>query len=88
MFIASIFNKKIRIIIKEQKKSLKKIKPKLITKKKKIVIHAASAGEYEQIKPLLRIIDKDIYFIIVTCMSPTIYQSIKQDAKSLGATFI
>ncbi len=82
LLLISPFNKKIRTVLKQQKKSVKKIKEKLKTNKKKIIIHAASAGEYEQIKPLLRIIDKDTYFVIITCMSPTIYESIKNDQLS------
>lgn len=82
LLLFSPFNKKIRIVLQQQKKSVKKIKEKLKTNKKKIIIHAASAGEYEQIKPLLRIIDKDTYFVIITCMSPTIYESIKNDQLS------
>ena len=82
LLLISPFNKKIRILLQQQKKSVKKIKEKLKTNKKKIIIHAASAGEYEQIKPLLRIIDKNTYFVIITCMSPTIYKSIKNDQLS------
>jgi len=82
LLLISPFNKKIRTILQKQKKSVKRIKEKLKTDKKKIIIHAASAGEYEQVKPLIRIIDKDIYFIILTCMSPTIYESIKNDQLS------
>ena len=70
------------VIKTSRKKSIQKIKPNLETHKKKIIIHAASAGEYEQIKPLLKIIDRNAYFIILTCMSPTIYQSIKADELS------
>jgi 3-deoxy-D-manno-octulosonic-acid transferase len=82
LIIVSFFNTKIRTLLSYQKKSLLNIKLKLNTNKKKIVIHAASAGEYEQIKPLLKTIDKSIYFTIVTCMSPTIYSSIKEDKLS------
>ena len=77
LVIFSIFNKKIRILLFNQKKSLLNISSKLNSNKKKIVIHAASAGEYEQIKPLLKTIDRDVYFIIISCMSPTIFKSIK-----------
>ena len=76
------FNPKIRILLKNQKKIIHNLKDKINKKninKKIVIIHAASAGEYEQIKPLLRSIDKDIFFVIVTCMSPTIYQAIKND---------
>ena len=82
LVIFSIFNKKIRILLFNQKKSLLNISSKLNSNKKKIIIHAASAGEYEQIKPLLKKIDRDIYFIIVSCMSPTVFKSIKDDGLS------
>lgn len=82
LLIISLFNKKVWILLQQQKKTVQKIKSKIITDKKKIIIHAASAGEYEQIKPLLKTIDKNIYFTIITCMSPTIYQTIKEDRLS------
>ena len=82
LLLKSLFNKKIKLTLREQKKSLQKIIPQLETNKKKIIIHAASAGEYEQIKPLLRTIDKNIYFTILTCMSPTIYKTIQNDKLS------
>ena len=82
LLLISPFNKKIKIVLQGQRKSVQKIKKKLKTDKKKIIIHAASAGEYEQIKPLLKIIDKNIYFVIVTCMSPTIYKTIQNDQLS------
>jgi len=82
LLLISPFNKKIKTILLQQKKSVENIKEKLKTDKKKIIIHAASAGEYEQIKPILKIIDKNNYFIIITCMSPTIYDSIKNDQLS------
>ena len=37
------------------------------------MFHAASAGEYEQIKPILRGINRSEFFIIQTFTSPTIY---------------
>ena len=82
LLLISPFNKKIKTVFKQQKESVKKIEEQLKTDKKKIIIHAASAGEYEQIKPILRIIDKNDYFVIITCMSPTIYDSIKNDQLS------
>ena len=82
LILISPFNKKVKTVLRQQKKSLQNIKTKLNTNRKKIIIHAASAGEYEQIKPILKTIDQSIYFIIVTCMSPTIYESIKNDKLS------
>ena len=37
------------------------------------MFHAASAGEFEQIKPILKYINKKNYFIIQTFTSPTIF---------------
>ena len=79
LLIVSFFNKKIQIAIKTQPKTLYELKTGLNTHKEKIIIHAASAGEYEQIKPVLRTIDKKKYFVIVTCMSSTIYHDIQKE---------
>ena len=79
------FNTKIRILINNQKKIFYKLKKEINKKhikKKVVVIHAASAGEYEQIKPLIRTMDRNNFFLITTCMSPTIYQKIKNDKLS------
>ena len=40
-----------------------------------IIMHAASAGEFEQLKPILRDIDKNKYFIVQTFLSSTIYDA-------------
>ena len=77
LVIASIFNKKIRTVLFNKNKTF--YRKNFNTNKKKLVIHAASAGEYEQIKPLLRKIDHDLYFVIVTCMSPTIYEDLSKN---------
>lgn len=42
--------------------------------KKLLIFHAASAGEFEQLKPLLPLIDRDKYFVLQTFASPTIYR--------------
>ncbi len=47
-------------------------------KKKILLFHAASAGEYEQLKPLLRLINRNKYFIIQSFTSPTIYNQEKK----------
>lgn len=39
-----------------------------------IIMHAASAGEFEQLKPILREMDRNKYFIVQTFQSPTIYE--------------
>ncbi len=45
--------------------------------KKVVVFHAASAGEYEQLKPILKKIDRDKTFILLTFFSPTIFEKEK-----------
>ena len=47
-------------------------------KKKILLFHAASAGEYEQLKPLLRLINRNKYFIIQSFTSSTIYHKEKK----------
>ena len=43
------------------------------TKIKILIFHAASSGEYEQLKPILKRINREKYFIIQSFTSPTIY---------------
>ena len=38
-----------------------------------LIFHAATAGEYEQLKPILKKINRKKYFIIQSFTSPTIY---------------
>ena len=64
------FNKKIREHWLNQGKTFNQIKKKKY--KNPIVIHAASAGEFEQVKPLLSSFDKKRP-IVQTFFSPTIY---------------
>ncbi len=46
--------------------------------KRILVFHAASAGEFEQLKPLLSIINRNKYFVFQTFSSPTIYNKEKE----------
>ena len=75
--IAQFFNKKIKLHLRDESSSIKKVLNVLSkidrTKKKIIIFHAASAGEYEQIKPILKKINRGKYFLIQTFTSPTIY---------------
>ena len=38
-----------------------------------VIFHAASAGEFEQLKPILALIDRSRFFVFQTFTSPTIY---------------
>jgi len=77
VLLSSIFNSKIRKHLWDGRKSVKSAKSKinLFVKDKKIVLfHAASAGEYEQLKPILKEIDRAKYFVLLTFFSPTIFE--------------
>jgi len=75
LLLISFFNKKIGdhwnqlwISIDSIKDDLKKNHTKKI-----ILFHAASAGEFEQLVPILKLIDKKKYYIIQSFFSPTIF---------------
>ncbi len=75
--ILSIFNVKIRHHLLNQKSSIENVKKKIINKNENVPIihfHAASAGEFEQLKPILKKINRSNNFILVTFFSPTIYK--------------
>ena len=44
-----------------------------INKKTVVIFHAASAGEFEQLKPILRKMDRNKYLLVQSFFSPTIY---------------
>ena len=70
LIIASLFNKKIYEHLIHQKRTINDVLGKKL--QNPIIFHAASAGEFEQIKPLLRDRPKGTP-IIQTFFSPTIY---------------
>ncbi len=39
-----------------------------------VLFHAASAGEYEQVKPILRRMDRKRYFLVQSFFSPTVFR--------------
>ncbi len=71
------FSNKIHLNLKFQRKTLigvmKKINSDDVQHKKILLFHAASAGEFEQIKPILRKIDRSKYYIIQSFTSSTVY---------------
>jgi len=81
ILFSSIFNAKIRTHLWDGRKSVKSVKSKinLSAKNKEIILfHAASGGEYEQLKPILKEIDRAKYFVVVTFFSPTIFEKENQ----------
>ena len=83
IYIGSLFNKKIYKHLKNQKKLFKNLIAKINnldrSKTQILMLHAASAGEFEQLQPILKNINKEKYFIIQTFTSPTIYDKEKNN---------
>ncbi|MBI44839.1 MAG: hypothetical protein CMG66_01590 [Candidatus Marinimicrobia bacterium] len=48
--------------------------------KEVLLFHAASVGEYEQLQPILRLIDRKKYFIIQSFTSPSIFNKEKDNS--------
>ena len=71
------FDKKIKDHIKHEDASFNNVLDMLSSvnrnEKKVLIFHAASAGEFEQLKPLLQKINREKYFVIQSFTSPTIY---------------
>ena len=81
ILFSSIFNQKIRTHLWDGRKSIQSAKSKIELSagiKEIILFHAASAGEYEQLKPILKEVDRSKYFILLTFFSPTIFEKEKQ----------
>ncbi len=81
ILFSSIFNAKIRTHLWDGRKSVKSAKLKITlsaNNKEIILFHAASAGEYEQLKPILKEIDRAKYFVLLTFFSPTIFEKENQ----------
>ena len=77
-FFVKFFNKKLYTHLRYEKKSIKGVLNKLKkidrSKYKILLFHAASAGEFEQLKPILKGINRSHFFIIQSFSSPTIYK--------------
>ena len=78
VYILQFFNKKIKIHLRDEVSSIENVINKIFeidrSKREILLFHAASAGEYEQIKPILKKISRKKYFIIQSFTSPTIYE--------------
>ena len=83
ILISSTFNSKIRRHLLCVSKSVKYAKIKINEQKKHkeiILFHAASSGEFEQLKPILSKVNREKYFILLTFFSPTIFEKEKQNS--------
>ncbi|MDR0683441.1 MAG: 3-deoxy-D-manno-octulosonic acid transferase [Dysgonamonadaceae bacterium] len=74
--IASLFNKKAKLLIAGQKKTFDILKQNIDLQSEYIWFHAASLGEFEQGRPLLEKIKKEKteYKILLTFFSPSGYE--------------
>ena len=76
--IGKFFSKKIYHHVQHEKSlllnTIQSINSDKNYNQKVLLFHAASAGEFEQIKPILKKINRNKYFIIQSFTSPTIYQ--------------
>ena len=80
LFISTFFNYKVRQNFFHSKSTIKIAKKKRIqTSKIVLLFHAASAGEFEQLKPILAEIDRTKFFIIQSFTSSTIYNKEKNN---------
>ena len=76
LFPACLFNNKIRHHWVNERKTWRSVEKKWKEQKNgKIVVlfHAASAGEFEQLKPILKKMDRKRFFIIQSFFSPTVF---------------
>ena len=73
--ILSIFSKKIRIWLIEQRKIPNFIES--INNDKKIWVHCSSVGEYEQKKPIIKYFEENHKKMIITFFSPDAYKYLK-----------
>lgn len=84
--VLALFNKKLLSRIKNESSQYKIALSKINGNSKKVIwIHAASGGEFEQVVPVLEKINRDKYFVLLSFMSPTIY-NIQKDTYLADAT--
>ena len=75
--VFAIFNPKIRHHWLHGRVSIKsaRVKIQLDAKSRTVVLfHAASTGEFEQLQPVLKKIDRSRYFILLSFSSPTVFK--------------
>jgi len=78
--LIAIINPKVRHHWFHEKKTLKLAQETIQQNRKSktvVLFHAASTGEFEQLKPVLNRIDRDQYFILLSFFSPTVFTSEK-----------
>ena len=74
--LIAIINPKVRHHWFHEKKTLKLAQETIQQNRKSktvVLFHAASTGEFEQLKPVLNRMDRDQYFILLSFFSPTVF---------------
>ena len=81
--VFSIFNTKIRHHWLHERSSWKEAlvrRQEIGDRRKAVLFHAASAGEFEQLQPILKKVDRSRYFVLLTFFSPTVFLTEKETA--------
>ncbi len=89
--VSRFFSPKINSAIREREEDFATLMVRiknLDANKKNLWLHAASAGEYEQIKPVLDEIDRSRWNSLLTVFSPTIYKHAKKDNRADVVTYL
>ena len=85
IIISSFFNPKIRHHWLNERKTWLSAKKICERNDKSIVLfHASSKGEFEQLKPILKNMNREKFFILQTFFSPTVY-NIEKDTSLADA---
>jgi len=92
VYIASVFNEKIKRGLKDRKRLESEIKSKLNSldkSKKRVWFHSSSMGEFEQAKPIIEEMKQtqDVY-VIVSFFSPSGYENSKNYSYADVVTYI
>ena len=71
----ALFNKKVRVHLLSQIYQYNRFRliRSEVENKRVVLFHAASSGEFEQLLPVLRDINREDFFIVVSVFSPTVF---------------
>ena len=81
--VFAIFNTKIRHHWLHERSSWEEAlvrRQEIGDRRKAVLFHAASAGEFEQLQPILKKVDRSRYFVLLTFFSPTVLLMEKETA--------
>lgn len=90
--ILAIFNSKVRRGVEGRANLFANLKKQLPLKKSRntILIHAASMGEYEQVRPLITELKKkwEDAFVVLSLFSPSVYENLKPNHNADAVTYL